>query len=66
MAVCQQRERFPSTPELLHSFAVELSIFKLFKEEAAIFLKKDYFSFTEVPLVIYISLSADSGIYPKD
>lgn len=50
MAVCQQefvlqRVPFPSTPELLHSLAAEPSIFKLFKEEAAIFLKlKKYFS----------------------
>jgi len=49
MAVCQQevvlqREPFPS-PVLLHSFAVELSIFKLFKEEAAIFLKLKKFLF---------------------
>lgn len=40
MAVCWQRETFPSTPELLCSFAVEPSIFKLFKEAAAIFLEK--------------------------
>lgn len=37
-------EPFPSTPEWLHSFAVEPSIFKLFKEKAAIFVEKKNFS----------------------
>lgn len=42
---CTTKRALPSTPVLLHSLAVELSIFKLFKEEAAIFLKlkKNYF-----------------------
>lgn len=65
MAVCQQevvlqREPFPSTPVLLHSFAVELSIFKLFKEEAAIFLKlKKYIIsvFREFLLDLFIYIS---------
>ena len=36
-------EPFPSTPEWLQSFAVEPSIFKLFKEKAAIFVEKKNF-----------------------
>lgn len=35
---------FPSTPEWLRSFAVEPSVFKLFKEKAAIFVEKKFFS----------------------
>lgn len=60
MAVCQQevvlqREPFPSTPDLSHSFAVEPSIFKLFKEEAAIFfLIKKIFLYLRFPLDIFI------------
>lgn len=50
------------------SFAVEPSIFQLFKRSSSDFLKlQQYFSIEEFPLdtFIYISLSADSGIYPK-
>lgn len=36
-------EPFPSTPEWLCSFAVEPSVFKLFKEKAAIFMEKKNF-----------------------
>lgn len=39
--VCQQksirREPFPAAPDLLHSFAVESPIFKLFKEKVGFF-----------------------------
>lgn len=64
-----KRAPFPS-PVLFHSFAVELSIFKLFKEEAAIFLKLKKFLFLYLGnsrwTWSYISVSADSGIHPED